>query len=249
MAMLTTDRKHPHLAGRTKPTVITPFTPSMPDVNLLPPRVFDAVLAKKARRQLTLAGAVVVLIVAGAYAAQLAQIMVANNALAAETAKSAALDKQVRDLSPVKVFYAGVAAQKLNVQTTMARELRFSDVASELVKNSLAAGVTVETMTVSVADAGATSPGSACPAANPFTPVQVVTCMQFTGTAPGRADVSAFLVNLNNSSKFANVYVPVTDSGDGKKITFNGSVGITEKYFSNRYADDAYLLKGLGAKP
>jgi hypothetical protein len=60
--------------------------------------------------------------------------------------------------------------------------------------------------------------------------------------------VSALLVNLNNNNKFVNVYVPVTDSGDGKQVTFNGSVGITEKFFSNRYANDEYLIKGLGAQ-
>jgi hypothetical protein len=76
----------------------------------------------------------------------------------------------------------------------------------------------------------------------------MVTCVQFTGTATRREDVALFLVKLNNNSNFANVYVPVTDSGDGKQVTFNGSVGITEKFFTNRYADDAYLLKDVGAK-
>ena len=248
MAMLkTADKKT--LGRRTKPTVIIPFTPTTPDVNLLPPHVFDAVHAKRAQHQLAMAAGVLVLVVAGAYAAQTAQIMVANNALDLETGRSAVLDKQVRDLGPVKVFYAGVDAQKATVKKTMARELYFSDVTSELLKNT-PAGVHLETMTVSVAAEAGTSSGSgaACPAANPFKPVPMVTCVQFTGTATGREDVALFLVNLNNSSKFANVYVPVTDSGDGKAVTFNGSVGITAKFFSNRYANDAYLLNGAGAQ-
>jgi len=250
MAMLKTgDKKGLNLARRTKPTVITPFTPTMPDVNLLPPRVFDAVAARGARRKLAVAGAVLALVVAGVYAGQAAQIMAANNALEEETSKSAGLEKQVRALKPVKVFYAGVAAQKVTVQKTMARELYFSSVATELV-NSRTAGVFVETMTVAAAaDEGASSsPGSACPAANPFKPAPIVTCVQFTGTAIGRVNVSTFLTNLNKSNKFANAYVPVTDSGDGKKVTFNGSVGITEQFFSNRYADNGYLLNGVGAK-
>jgi hypothetical protein len=248
MAMLkSADKKT--LGRRTKPTVIIPFTPTAPDVNLLPPHVFDAVQAKRAQRQLAMAAGVLVLVVAGAYAAQTAQIMAANNALDVETEQSAVLDAQVRDLNPVKVFYAGVDAQKATVKTTMARELYFSDVTLELAKNR-PAGVNIETMTVSVAsDAGSSSsPGSVCPAANPFKPVPMVTCVQFTGTAAGREDVALFLVNLNNSSKFANVYVPVTDSGDGKAVTFNGSVGITAKFFSNRYANDEYLLKDVGAQ-
>jgi len=245
----TADKKT--LGRRTKPTAIIPFTPTTPDVNLLPPRVFDAVHAKRAQHKLAVAAGVLVLVVAAAYAAQTAQIMVANNALDVEMDRSALLDKQVRDLNPVKVFHAGVDAQKVTVQKTMARELRFSEVTTELLKNS-PPNVHIETMTVSVAsDAGASassSPGTACPAANPFEPVAMVTCVQFTGTANGREDVSLLLVNLNKSSKFANVYVPVTDSGDGKAVTFNGSVGITAKFFSNRYADDAYLLKDVGAK-
>jgi hypothetical protein len=250
MAMLkSTDKKGPTLTRRTKPTVIIPFRPTMPDVNLLPPHVFDAVQARKAQRKLAVTGAVLALVVAGAYAGQAAQIMLANKALDAETDRSVALDKQVRALTPIKVFYAGVAAQKATVQRTMVRELYFSQVATELQRNTTV-GLHVETMTVSFASGGVGSsgPGSECPAANPFKPVPMVTCVQFTGTALGRGDVADFLVNLNNSSKFANVYVPVTDSGDGKSVTFNGSVGITAKFFSNRYADDGYLLKGVGAK-
>jgi hypothetical protein len=249
MAILkTTDKKGPTLARRTKPTVITPFTPTMPDVNLLPPHVFDAVQAKKAQRQLAVTGAVLALVVAGAFAGQAAQIHLANNALAVETDKGVVLDKKVRDLNPVKVFYANVAAQKASVQKTMARELYLSQVAEELQKNTTA-GVRVETMTITAADAGASStPVSTCPAPDPFQPVPMVTCVQFTGTAAGRGDVASFLENLTKSSKFANVYVPVTDSGDGKAVTFNGTVGITEKFFSNRYADDGYLLKDVGAK-
>jgi hypothetical protein len=233
-----------------KPTVIIPFTPTPPDVNLLPPRVFDAVQAKKAQRQLAVAGGVLVLLVAGAFVGQTAQIMVANHALNVETDRGVVLDKQVRDLAPVKVFYDGVKGQKTTVQKTMARELYFSDVTSELRANS-PGGVQLETMTVSLtSDAGTTSStGSVCPAANPFSPVPMVTCVQFTGTANRREDVAVFLTNLNSNAKFANVYVPVTDSGDGKAVTFNGSVGITEKFFTNRYADDAYLLKNdVGAK-
>ena len=251
MAMLrTADKKGMTPAAGAKPTVIIPFKPTMPDVNLLPPRVFDAVAAKKARRKLAAAGGVLALLVVGTYLAQTAQIMVANNALDEETAKSAGLDQQVRSLMPVKVFYAGVAAQKASVQKTMARELYFSQVTTELVKTA-PPGVGIETITVATGgQAGeSSSTGTACPAANPFQPVAIVTCVQFTGTAPTRAWVSLFLVNLNKSTKFANVYIPVTDSMDGKAVTFNGSVGVTEKFFSNRYADDIYLLKGLGVKP
>ncbi len=253
MAMLkTTDKKGPTLARRTKPTVIIPFTPTTPDVNLLPPRVFDAVQAKKAQRQLAVAAVGLVVLVAGAFVGQTAQIMVANHALNVETDRSVVLEKQVRDLNPVKVFHAGVDAQKVTVQKTMARELYFSEVTAELQKNS-PAGIRLQTMTVSVAsDTGtstSSSPTSVCPSANPFSPVSMVTCVQFTGTANGREDVAVFLTNLNSSAKFASVYVPVTDSGDGKAVTFNGSVGITEKFFTNRYADDAYLLKNdVGAK-
>ena len=245
----TAEKKGLTMPRRTKPTMIIPFTPTMPDVNLLPPRVFEAVRAKKAQRKLILGGAVLALLVAGTCAVQTAQIIIANRALEAETAKSAALDRQVRALNPVKVFYAGVAAQKVAVQKTMARELYFSKVASDLLKDNTA-GVVVETMTVAAAaDAGASSsPGSVCPAVNPFNPAPMVTCVQITGTAAGRGNVSAFLESLNDSDKFADVYVPVTDSGDGKRVTFNGSVGITEKFFSNRYADDAYLFKGVGAQ-
>ena len=246
MAMLkSADKKT--LGRRTKPTVIIPFTPTTPDVNLLPPRVFDAVQAKKAQRQLAVAAGVLVLVVAGAFVGQTAQIMVANHALNVETDRSAVLDKQVRDLGPVKVFYDGVKGQKATVQKTMARELYFSEVTSELQKNS-PAGIHLQTMTVSVAPDAGTGTGtgssatSVCPSANPFGAVPMVTCVQFTGTANGREDVAVFLTNLNSSAKFANVYVPVTDSGDGKAVTFNGSVGITRQFFTNRYADDAYLL-------
>ena len=251
MAMLkTADTKGLAPAARAKPTVIIPFTPTMPDVNLLPPRVFDAVSAKKAQRKLAVAGGVLALLVVVTWAAQAAQIMVANSAREKESAKSAGLEEQVRTLGPVKVFYAGVAAQKVSVQKTMALELYFSQVADDLVK-AAPPGIGIETVTVAAgAQAGQSSTtGAACPAPDPFKPLAIVTCVQFTGTATTRANVSAFLVNLSKNTKFANVYIPVTDSAGGKEVTFNGSVGVTEKFFTNRYSDDVYLLKGLGVKP
>ncbi|MGV8847482.1 PilN domain-containing protein [Tessaracoccus sp.] len=233
------------LPHRGKPVVVAPFVPGMPNVNLLPPRVFDAAQAKMAQRKVILIGGVVALVLAGGYAAQSAQIMVANGSLDTETTKSAGLTAQVNALKPVKAFYDGVAAQKVVVRTTMARELFYSRVASALLDGTVA-GVRVETMTVS-AVGGAT--GAACPLADPFAtaPSTAVTCVQFTGTAPGREALSTFLTHLGTSDDFVNPYVPVTDSADGKQVTFNGSVGITNKFFSNRYADDAYLLKGVGA--
>lgn len=238
---------------KVKHTVITPFTPSMPDVNLLPPRVFEAVQAKKAQRKLVLIGAVLLLVVAGGYLAQAAQIMTANNALDAEIARGVVLQKQVRALAPVKAFYGDVSAQKLLVQKTMAQELFFSKVSSELLKNA-PAGVKISTVTIAASAAGAAgataAAGSSCPSANPFSPSPVVACVQITGTAPAREAVAALLVTLIGSPNFANVYIPVTDSAGAAgatEVTFNGSVGVTDKLFSNRYADDAYLLKGAGA--
>ena len=252
MAKLTkADKKGLNLSPAPKPTVIIPFAPTMPDVNLLPPRVFDAVAARKARHRLAITGGALVLAVVGAYVGQTAQIMVANTALKAELSKSAALQKQVTTLTPIKVFYAGVATQKASLQKTMAHELYFSEVATELSK-SRPAGVTVDTLTAAVSEADATTGASAsasgCPAQNPFTPATIVTCVQFTGTSPKRENVAVFIQNLLNNPKFANVYIPVTDSGEDKPLTFTGSVGITEKFYSRRYADDAYLLKGVGAK-
>jgi hypothetical protein len=235
----------------TKHTVITPFTPAMPDVNLLPPRVFEAAQAQKVRRKLGLIGGAMVLVVAGLYVGQTAQIMFANNALDTETAKGVVLDKQARDLAPVKAFYLGVDAQKTMVQTTMAKELVFSKLASTLLETS-GTDAQILTVTVTTAASGAAgteaaAAGAACTSPDPFTKAAIVTCAQFTGTSAGREGVAKFLANLTKSDKFAIPYVPVTDSADGKGVTFNGSVGITDKFYSNRYADDGYLLKGSGA--
>jgi|GEM_PF-2389435 len=247
---------------KVKNTVITPFTPSMPDVNLLPPRVFEAVHAKQAQRKLALIGAALLLVGAGAYLGQTAQILSANNALDAEVANGVVLQKQVRALTPVKAFYGGVSAQKLAVQKTMAQELFFSKVSTELLKDA-PAGVTISTVTIAASESGAAgataAAGSSCPSANPFSPSPIVACVQFTGTAPAREGVSALLVSLIASQNFANAYIPVTDSAGAAatgaagaaagptQVTFNGSVGVTDKFFSNRYANDAYLLKGAGA--
>lgn len=240
-------KRHP------KTATITPFTPTLPDVNLLPPRVLDAALAKKAQRKLAMIGGAVAIALALGYAGQTAQIMLANHSLDVVTAKGVTLNKQVADLSPIKAFYGGVEAQKAVVQKTMVHEMLFSKVASDLL-NSRTAGVSVQTMAVSAGGATSTTgapstTGASCPLADPFAanPVPSVTCVQFTGTATGRDSLSSFLTGLNSGGGFVNTYVPVTDSGDGKQVTFNGSVGITDKFFSNRYADDGYLLKGSGA--
>jgi hypothetical protein len=238
-------------------------------VNLLSPWVFETLATRRLRQRFTMGCVLAVLLVTAGWGLQSLRVTQAEQVLRIERAETARLAAETQTLAPVRAFVATVEQQKVTVQTTMAREIYFSRVLESL-RAATPAGAGVESAVVTLNPAPAPAPAAApvtepadpatptaeaptavptvpspCPGPDPFNTRVVVGCITLSGSAVDRRAVGDLVVRLGASKLFVEPFISTTTTADGERVTFTGSVGLSEKVFSNRYADmDKLLLEG-----
>lgn len=217
--------------------------PALPTVNLLSPSAFERIAVRRLRRRLVAAGVALVLLVAAGWTAQHLRVGQAEDLLAVEQAETTRLTAETRALAPVRAFVSGVLQQQATVDATMAREIYFSRVVDGLRAATPSAArldsvaVTLAPEPVPAADGAAAVPTvSPCPGPDPFSTRTVVGCVVLSGTADSRAVVSDLVIALGGSRLFVEPFVSTTTTADSAEVTFSGSVGLSERVFSGRYA-------------
>jgi hypothetical protein len=249
------------------------FAVRLPTVNLLSPASLEELALRQLRRRFVL-GAVALMILLGlGWAVQSIRVAQAEQELVAQQRQTAGLTAEVNALAPVRLFYAAVDQQKETVTRAMASEVLLSNVMAEL-RAQTPTGVRVETLSVEIqpstdpraTEGGAppdgapggsaptgssTAPGSAgrlCPTPEPFAAAATVGCATIGGSADSREAVGALVIRLGDSDLFVGPFISASNvSGDGRVI-FTGTVGVTEKVFSGRYADPGWMTPKRGAE-
>lgn len=247
--------------------------PVVPTVNLLSPWVFDALQTRRLRRRFAVGAALLVLVVAAGWAVQELRIRQAQQVLTVEQAETARLTAETNTLAPVRVYVATVEGQKGTVTQTMANEALTSQILRAL-RDATPAGATVASVGVTVSpppppppapvpaaesdgedDAAAEEPTPApvavpvespCPGPDPFNTRTVVGCVTLSGTADSRATVGSFVIRLGNERLFVEPFINTTTTAEGDEVSFTGSVGLSDKALSGRYADLDALLEEEG---
>jgi hypothetical protein len=218
--------------------------PTMPSVNLLSQSEFDRMAARRLRGRF-IAGALALFVAVGAATGvQHMRVREAEKLVAVEQAETGRLTAQTQVLAPVKAFVNGVAVQERTVQGAMADEVFFSDVLGGI-RDATPPGAVLATVAITLAPptdpAAPADPAtaSACPGPDPFNTRVVVGCVQLAGTAGSRAEVGDMVIALGDSGLFVEPFISTTTTGDTDEVTFSGTVGLSEKVYSGRYADPA----------
>jgi hypothetical protein len=234
----------------------------LPAVNLLSPWSFEALSTRRLRQRFSVGCLALVLVVAAGWGVQSLRIGQAQDELTAAEAETGQLAAETKTLAPVATFVASVAAQQATVQETMTQEIYFSSVL-EALQAATPSGASVESATVALnpvappvpapapdAEADAPAPEvavvepSLCPGPDPFNTLLVVGCVTLSGSAENRRAVGDLVIGLGDSKLFVEPFITATTSADETGVTFTGSVGLSEKVYSNRYADLETLLAG-----
>lgn len=224
--------------SRKRPEAVT-----LPSVNLLSESAFVRLAARRLRQRFVAGGVVLLLLVAGAWTFQHLRVEEADKLVAVERAETTRLTGQTQVLAPVRTFVNGVAVQKSTVETAMANEVYVSDVLDG-VRDATPFGAQLTTVAVTIAPttgaAGAAVPAaaSACPGPDPFNTRTVIGCVTLSGTAGSRAEVGDMVIALGASPLFVEPFISTTTTDDGQAVTFSGSVGLSEKVLSGRYASE-----------
>lgn len=239
--------------GEEKPG---PVEAGLPTVNLLSPWAFERIAVRALRTRFVL-GCVALTVAAGAvWGVQAMRVADADALLVVENTETSQLSKETAVLQPVKTYIAGVEQQKSTVAAAMASEIHFSEVLESLT-DAVPAGVVLGSVSVTPAAsaapptapvdetpaAGGATPAPAvkavpspCPGPDPFQTRRVVGCITLSGNAGSRAEVGAFVIALGADDWFVEPFISTTTAADSAKVTFSGSVGLSEKVFSLRYA-------------
>ncbi|WP_243059262.1 hypothetical protein [Nocardioides sp. SR21] len=220
---------------------------TLPRVNLLPESAFERMAARRLRRGFVAAGVVLMMLVGGAWAYQHVRVAEADKLVAIEAAKTSRLTSQTQRLQPVRVYVDGVAVQVLTVQTAMADDVFLSEVL-EGIQDATPVGAELATVAITMtgrpvpadpaAPAAVAVPASACPGPDPFNTRVVVGCVTLAGTAASRAEVGEMVVSLGKAGLFVEPFISTTTTGESDEVSFSGSVGLSEKVFSGRYAPE-----------
>ena len=229
----------------------------LPAVNLLSPWSFEAISTRRLRQRFSVACLALALVVAAGWGVQHLRVTQAEEELRVERAHAQLLTAETGALAPVQVFVASVDQQKATVQETMTREIYFSRVLGAL-QAATPSGANVESAIVALSPeapplpaagaepdtgAGAATPEpvvevpSLCPGPDPFNTLAVVGCVTLSGSAQNRRSVGDLVIGLGDSKLFVEPFISATTSEDGTGVTFTGSVGLSKRVFSNRYAD------------
>ena len=243
-----------------------PAHPVVPTVNLLSPWVFDALQTRRLRRRFAVGAALLALLIGAGWAVQELRIRQAEQVLTVEQAETARLTAETNKLAPVRVYVATVEGQKGTVAQTMANEVLTSRILGAL-RAATPAGATVASVAVTVsppppapvapapapngdtAEPPAPAPApvpveSPCPGPDPFNTRTVVGCVTLSGTADSRATVGSFVIRLGGERLFVEPFINTTTTAEGDEVSFTGSVGLSDKAVSGRYADLDALLEG-----
>jgi hypothetical protein len=214
----------------------------LPAVNLLSASEFERMAARRLRRRFVVGGVALVLLVGASWGFQHVRVSEARKLVAVEQAETSRLTSQTQLLAPVRTFVNGVAVQERTVQDAMGGEVYLSEVLDGI-RDATPLGAHLATVAVQVAastgaDTTATTGGvSACPGPDPFNTRPVVGCVTLSGTAATRAEVGDMVVQLGDSSLFVEPFISTTTTADSAEVTFSGSVGLSERVYSKRYAD------------
>lgn len=223
--------------------------PGLPGVNLLSPAAFELLEVRRLRRTFVVAGVAVLALVVAVAVVQQLRIRTAERDVEAASQQTRQLSSSVADLKPVQTYVAGVRAQVGTAQATMMSEIFFSEVLSG-VERALPPGAELDTLTVALSEPVATdgakdtaaasekvlATASACPGPDPFNTLVVAGCVAIAGTAENRAGVGEFVVALSEDGLFVEPFITTTTVADSTQVAFSGSVGLSEKVFSGRYA-------------
>jgi hypothetical protein len=236
-----------------------PVDSPLPTVNLLSPWVFEVMATRRLRQRFVLAACLLALVMGAGWGVQHLRATQARQILSIEKAESTRLAAQTSELAPVRVFVASVEQQKKTVTEAMRSEVRFSGILDELAMNT-PADARVESVEVVLAPPAQETPAqeaageeqteatptpvpAPCPGPDPFNTRTVVGCITLSGSAASRSAVGQFVVNLGDTKIFVEPFISTTTTADGERVTFTGSVGLSEHVFTDRYTDLDELLE------
>lgn len=210
-------------------------------VNLLSPWVLDELRVRRLRLRFLAGGVVLVVLLGLGWAGLRMSLASAQRDLRDDQAITDALQDQVTDMAPVRAYAASVDVRNRQVAETMSSEVAFSRAAVKL-QAALPRGADLDSLELSLAGGAdpvptqRSSTQATCPGPDPFGARPIVGCIQLTGTARSREDVSRYVLALAASKFFVEPFISTTTTSE-QQVSFSGTVGLDPTLLRGEYVD------------
>lgn len=210
-------------------------------VNLLSPWVLEELRVLRLRKRFVLATLALLLVIGLCWMGLKLQLHRAEQEVRSEENVTAGLSDQIETLSPVRTYVTDVEKRSRMVENVTGAEARFS-LALAALADALPRTASLSSLTVKLpVGAVAGEEGEAvCPGPDPFGGAtrELVACMEISGTADSRDDVSDFVRRLAQVPLFLEPFVATTTRDTDQDVTWTGTVGITTRALKGAPADD-----------
>ena len=210
------------------------FSPTLPQVDLLPQSIRDSVSIAHIRTNAIRIGLALVVVTAALWVWTGTLINQAAQELADVQAQGATLRASVQALTPIKSMVTQLEQQQELVNTALAAQPQADAVVEHLIAaGARTSGPAMAFDSIAVNYAPIPVPGgqlNPCPDPDPFGTEIAIGCLTFSATAGSRAQVAQLLDELEADSVFVGPYVSTSTiaatEGAGGKVAFSGSAGV-----------------------
>lgn len=240
------------------------FTPSLPQVNVIPFSVFEKYEIKGIARKFVFAGIGIVAVFGLVFAGGLIYQTSQQSKIDALTTQQSQIAAEVQQLQPYSIYKTAVEDKRSALKTPTANDINMGNIYKNINDASGSNSVTISNLSVTQYADGQTS--TDCVNPDPFGDnAGIVGCIQFTGNAPDKDAVNGFLDNLqkanNNNGGYKNPFISSfnndggagsgagastgTASGSAGGASFTATVAFTNTLYTNQYSDLSMTLKEL----
>jgi hypothetical protein len=224
--------------GKVTPRKGGPLKPTLPTVDLLPPRLELDRLKRSTRRGFFLSGFAIVGTAILLYTGQIAVIELSSQELNAANAKVAQAEARISEFGAVQSYYAQVQAREDLLNSMTSAEVNY-DALSELLLSALPSGATLRSFGakgVTPSTDPSANPASQCgPVLDPFSTAEaeIVACVYFGGFVSSREQIAQMTIDLSRSPLIVNPNItevaapPGTSSSETSALEYSGTAAVT----------------------
>ena len=210
-------------------------------VNLLSPWVLEELRVLRLRKRFLLGTLALVLVLGLCWMGLRLQLHRSEQEVRGEETVTTGLSDQIETLSEVRSYVTDVETRSRMVANVTGDEARFS-LALAALADALPRSATLSSLTVKlpVAAVAGEEGEAVCPGPDPFggATKDLVACMEISGTADSRDDVSDFVQRLDQVPLFLEPFVATTTRDTDQEVTWTGTVGITARALKDAAAGD-----------
>lgn len=206
------------------------FIAPMPEVNILPETVKESYAAQDLMKKFIMGAIAAIGIFALLWGVSIVLQGVNDKKINTVMETTSQHNQEASSLKPYSGYRGEVEQKRSELASKMSTDINVGKINQDFTNAATASGYTVSSITLSLNGDG----GGSCVNPDPFNPAQGIGCINFSLT--GNGSMGAFLNSLSKpKSGFVNAYIPNALSSSAEGATVDGSVGVTQDFYTKKY--------------